>query len=58
MVEQNINPIVELFTHQNLRIVKSQMKIVWIFFKIKIFVNLRRFEKLRKVNFCEKTLAQ
>lgn len=58
MVERNINPIVGLFTHQNLRIVKSQMKIVRIFLKIKIFVNLRRFEKLRKANFCEKKLAQ
>ncbi len=58
MVEQNINPIVGLFTHQNLRIVKSQIEILRIFLKIKIIVNLRRIEKLRKANFCEKKLAQ
>jgi hypothetical protein len=35
--------IVGLFTHQNLRIVKSQKKIESIFLKIKILANLRIF---------------
>jgi hypothetical protein len=40
---ETIFPIVGLFTHQNLRIVKSQMKIERIFLKIKTLANLRIF---------------